>query len=73
MPHPPLADPDLTLSDVMAEWPETVSVFLRHRMLCIGCLITPFHTVSDACAEHGIDEARFRAELRAAIGGDAEG
>jgi hypothetical protein len=36
-------------------------------MMCIGCPITPFHTVIDACAEYNLDEAAFRAELRAAI------
>ena len=69
MPPIPLADPDMTLSAIMTEWPETIPVFLRHRMLCVGCLITPFHTLTDACAEYGLDEARFRSELRAAIEG----
>lgn len=64
---PKLDDPDLPLSDVMRYWPQTISVFTRHKMLCVGCLISPFHTVIDACAEYHLNEGDFLAELRAAI------
>jgi hybrid cluster-associated redox disulfide protein len=60
-------DPDLPLSRLLARWPRTLHVFMAHRMMCIGCPITPFHTVIDACIEYNLDEAAFRAELRAAI------
>jgi hybrid cluster-associated redox disulfide protein len=64
---PSICDPDLPISDVMTTWPETTPVFLRHRMLCVGCPIAPFHTVIDACAEHMVNEQQFRAELQDAI------
>lgn len=67
MAEPHLDDPDLPLADLMAAWPATIPVFLRHRMLCVGCLIAPFHTIVDACAEYGLDQRAFVAELRAAI------
>ena len=63
-----LDDPDLPLEDLMREWPQTISVFMRHRMLCVGCLISPFHTVTDACAEYQLDEDLFLAELMRAAG-----
>lgn len=68
MRHPKLDDPDLPLADLMTRWPETIPVFLRHKMLCVGCLISPFHTIVDACAEYSLDETDFLAELRDAIG-----
>jgi hybrid cluster-associated redox disulfide protein len=58
---------DLTLSDIMRTWPQTVPVFLRHGMHCVGCRIGPFHTIADACAEYHLDEAVFVAELQGAI------
>lgn len=67
MPQTRLDDPDLPLADLMARWPQTVSVFLRHRTFCVGCLISPFHTVTDVCAEYGLEEGPFMAELREAI------
>jgi len=60
-------DPDLPLEDLMNEWPQTIPVFLRHKMLCVGCLVNPFHTVMDACAEYGLDLDEFYAELAAAL------
>ncbi|MFD0860523.1 DUF1858 domain-containing protein [Roseovarius aquimarinus] len=67
MSAPQLDDPDLPLADLMKYWPQTLPVFIRHGMLCVGCLIAPFHTVLDACVEYGLDEARFRAELFDAV------
>jgi hybrid cluster-associated redox disulfide protein len=63
MRHPRPDDPDLPLANLMTRWPQTVPVFVRHRMLCVGCLVSPFHTVMDACAEYGLDEEDFLAEL----------
>ncbi|MDN5788286.1 DUF1858 domain-containing protein [Pseudorhodobacter sp.] len=67
MPEEPIDNPDLVLSEMMRIWPQIIPVFLHHRMACVGCLIAPFHTVIDACAEYELDERMFRAELRAAI------
>ena len=63
-----LDDPDLPLADLMTEWPQTIPVFLRHQMLCVGCLVGPFHTVTDACAEYHLDQDMFLAELMQAAG-----
>ncbi|WP_028465059.1 MULTISPECIES: DUF1858 domain-containing protein [Nisaea] len=65
---PDINDPDLPLTTLFKEWPGTPAVFIRHRMLCYGCPIAPFHTVIDACAEYKLDEDAFRAELRQAAG-----
>ncbi len=64
---PRMDDPDLPLRLLFDHWPETAGVFLAHRMFCFGCPIAPFHTVVDACAEYRLDEAAFRAELRASV------
>ncbi len=63
-----LDDPDLPLADMMSRWPETIPVFIRHKTLCVGCLVAPFHTIVDACAEHHLDEDVFLADLFAAAG-----
>lgn len=55
------------LGELISKWPATVPVFLGHKMLCVGCLVNPFHTLADACAEYGLDPHVFVAELNAAI------
>ena len=61
-------DPDMPLADLMTLWPETIPVFMRHKMLCVGCLISPFHTIVDACREYDLDQEAFAAELLEATG-----
>ena len=60
-------DPDLPVNEIMRRWPATIRVMIRHRMLCIGCPVGPFHTVADAAAAHALDEAGFMAELVSVI------
>ena len=67
MKRPSLNDLDLPLVDLMAQWPETIEVFRRHQMLCVGCLVGPFHTIIDACAEYGLEVDAFTAELAASV------
>lgn len=64
---PRLDDPDLPLAEIMRHWPATVAVFMARGMLCVGCVIGPFHTIDDACEEYGIDPDTLLAELRAAV------
>jgi hybrid cluster-associated redox disulfide protein len=65
---------DTPVEEVMRRFPATMSVFLRHRMHCIGCAVGPFHTVSDAIREYDLPAAALLRELReaaaAASGGE---
>lgn len=67
MPTDQMDTADLTLSEIMDRWPQTVPVFIRHGMLCVGCPIGPFHTITDACVAYYLDETFFRRELKAAV------
>lgn len=71
MPDTRLDDPDLPLGDLMRRWPQTIRVFAQHNMLCPGCMVSPFHTVTDACEEYGLNEEIFRQELGAAVSSSA--
>lgn len=55
------------VDEIMRQWPVTIRVFLDYQMRCVGCPIACFHTVDDACREHGTDRERFLADLRAAV------
>lgn len=60
-------DPDLPLDDMMRRWPSTIPVMLRHRFLCVGCPIAPFHTLVDACREHGANLDAVTNEVEEAV------
>ena len=67
MPDTSFDDPNLSIADLLARWPQTVTAFALYRMACPGCPISRFHTVQDACIEYGADENLFRAELRKTV------
>lgn len=64
----PLVTPESLIAHVLRTWPQTIGVFLRHRMACVGCSMSAFDTLGDAAQSYGIDVARFVAELEAVIG-----
>lgn len=55
---------DDLVDDVMRSAPETIRVFLQFRMGCVGCPIACYHTVDDACREHGVSRDTFLGALR---------
>jgi hybrid cluster-associated redox disulfide protein len=61
-----LPRPGDRVAEVMRRWPQTIHVFLRHRMACVGCSFDAFHTVAYAAEEHGVGLARLLRELRRA-------
>jgi hybrid cluster-associated redox disulfide protein len=60
-------DPDMCMDDIMRQWPGTISVLIQNGMLCVGCPIAIYHTVTEACAEHGVNEEAFVRELAAVM------
>jgi hybrid cluster-associated redox disulfide protein len=60
---------DDLVDDVMRGAPETIRVFLQFRMGCVGCPIACYHTVDDACREHGVNRDTFLDALRSVDAG----
>ncbi len=58
---------DLTAAEVMDRWPETIPVFFRYQMACVGCLMAPFETLADVAAIYGLDLECLMDELRQTI------
>jgi len=46
---------DMTLSEVVAKYPETIQVFLEFGMGCFGCGAAQFETIEQGAQSHGID------------------
>ncbi len=57
----------MIIFDVLQRWPETVAVFNKHRMGCVGCAVAPFFTIADAATIYRIPLDTFAAELEQAI------
>lgn len=62
---------ELSVSEIMRRWPATMRLFIDRRLLCVGCPIAPFHTLTDVAAEHGVDhDDLVEAVLEVANAGD---
>ena len=60
-------NPEITTDELMRQWPQTIPILIRHGMLCVGCPIAGFHTLTEACVQHGVDFPGFIAALEKAI------
>jgi len=58
---------DTNLKALFDRWPAAIPVFLRRRMICVGCSMSVFDTLRDAVENYGLDGALFLAEVRAAV------
>jgi hybrid cluster-associated redox disulfide protein len=63
--------PDLAVGDLFTCWHETLPVFLRHRMACIGCPMALFETLEGAARVYGLDLPTFLQELQLVISSQA--
>jgi hybrid cluster-associated redox disulfide protein len=61
-------DPNLTVAELLAAWPQTIPVFLSHRMACVGCSMAAFETLCDAARIYGIRSDELLSELMSSAG-----
>ena len=45
---------DCIVQGVIERHPQTIAVFARYRLQCVGCYIAPFHTVADSARENAV-------------------
>ena len=43
---------DCLVQDVVEHHPQTILIFARHGLQCVGCYISPFHTIADSAREY---------------------
>ncbi|HEX6305465.1 MAG TPA: DUF1858 domain-containing protein [Anaerolineales bacterium] len=59
--------PDLTVADLLARWPETIPVFIKHKLSCVGCAMAPFDSLSEVAKIYDLGCECFLNELRSVI------
>ena len=58
---------DMGLLEIVQSHPETIEVFQRYGLGCIGCAAARFENVEAGAKVHGIDIDKMVADLNAAI------
>jgi len=46
---------DIKIEDVVTQYPETMMVFMKHGLHCVGCHVSAFESIEDGAMAHGID------------------
>lgn len=58
------------VQDVVERHPETIVIFNRHGLQCVGCYISPFHTIADSAREYSMALDRLLRDLNQTIAHD---
>jgi hybrid cluster-associated redox disulfide protein len=59
--------PESSVAEVMARWPETAAVFLKHRTACIGCELAPFDSLAEAARNYKLSIEKLLVDLEKCI------
>lgn len=58
---------DMSIVDVVQQYPQTVEVFRNFGMGCLGCAAARFENIEQGAAAHGIDIPALIAALNEAV------
>ena len=63
---------EMTIAQVVKDYPQSVEVFLRHGLFCFGCAVAQFENVEQGAVAHGIDVDALMDDLNAVVEDTAE-
>jgi hybrid cluster-associated redox disulfide protein len=46
---------EMTIGEVLKEYPESLKVFLTHGLMCVGCAVARFENIRQGATAHGIN------------------
>jgi hybrid cluster-associated redox disulfide protein len=58
---------DMNIKEVIDKYPETIGVFAKYNMGCIGCIAASFEKIKDIAGVHGVDVTSFVNDLNSAV------
>jgi len=58
---------EMSIEDILKEWPLTAAVFSHYSSSCIGCAIASFCKIEDAVNYYGLPKNEFINALRLVI------
>jgi len=58
---------DMPIGEIMQKYPVAVEVFLRHGLMCFGCVVARFENLEQGALAHGIDVEALLEDLNAVV------
>ena len=59
----PTLNIDLTVDEVLRQWPRAFSVFMKNKTKCPGCFMQQFCTLKDVAETYQISSEELMAEI----------
>lgn len=58
---------EMSITEVVQNFPETVEVFMKHGLHCLGCAAARFENIEQGSRAHGIDVNVLIEDLNKAV------
>jgi hybrid cluster-associated redox disulfide protein len=58
---------EMSIAEVVQQYPQTIEVFLQHGLMCFGCAIARFENIEQGAMAHGINVPALVTDLNAAV------
>lgn len=58
---------EMSITDILKEYPQTHPVFVKYNLGCIGCMAASFESLEDGLIAHGIKVDDFLVEINKAV------
>ncbi|KCZ70894.1 protein of unknown function (DUF1858) [Candidatus Methanoperedens nitroreducens] len=58
---------EMTIEEVVNQYPETMIVFMRHGLHCVGCHVSAFESIEEGAMAHGIDVDALVSDLNKVV------
>jgi hybrid cluster-associated redox disulfide protein len=58
---------NMSITEVVSKYPETVPVFMQHGMGCLGCAAARFENIEQGALAHGINVDKLIEDLNKAV------
>ena len=63
---------DMPIGEVVMRYPQTIEVFLRHGLMCIGCAVARFENIEQGARAHGINVDLLMKDLNETVASEGE-
>lgn len=54
---------DMSITNILKQYPETISIFSSYNLGCIGCMAASFETLEAGLNAHGINVDEFMKDI----------
>jgi hybrid cluster-associated redox disulfide protein len=58
---------EMSVDEVVTEYPQTIKIFFRHGMQCTGCYICGFHNIAESAKQWGVELEPLLSDLNDSI------